>query len=177
MEHQEPKSKTAVKREYKSVQEFVRGLLEISDSQLKKLPLSDFIREEIDRARSMSKSALKRQIGFISKNMAEEPVEAAREKLAALKQPHAQANAHFHQLEAWRNQLIGGDDSVIETLVNQHQADRQRIRQLVRNAAQEAQRQQPPRASRQLFQYLRKITADLESGDSGSDAAPSTSSE
>ncbi|MGB5707226.1 MAG: ribosome biogenesis factor YjgA [Arenicellales bacterium] len=162
MDHQEPKSKSAIKREFKSLQEFVRTLVEIPDSQLKKLPLSNFITDEIVRARSMSKGALKRQIGYISKNMADEATDEARELLAALKQPQAKANAHFHQLEKWRDQLIGGDDAIVDTLVSQYQADRQKLRQLVRNSEQEAERQLAPRAARQLFQYLRKITSDQE---------------
>lgn len=119
----------------------------------------------------MSKGALKRQIGYISKNMADEAVDEARELLTALKQPQAKANAHFHQLEKWRDQLIGGDDAIVDTLVSQHQADRQKLRQLVRNAAQEAERQLSPRAARQLFQYLRKITSDQEEAQPPSDSA------
>jgi ribosome-associated protein len=171
LDHQEPKSKSAIKREFKSLQEFVRTLVEIPDSQLKKLPLSNFITGEIIRARSMSKGALKRQIGYISKNMADEATDEARELLAALKQPQAKANAHFHQLEKWRDQLIGGDDAIVDTLVSQYQADRQKLRQLVRNSEQEAERQLAPRAARQLFQYLRKITSEQEGTELTSDSA------
>ena len=77
----------------------MRQLINTPDGQLKKLPLSDYIREEIAQARTMSKSALKRQVGFISKRMADEPVEQAIQQLGSLQQPAAQANAHFHQLE------------------------------------------------------------------------------
>ncbi|MEJ2177995.1 MAG: ribosome biogenesis factor YjgA [Gammaproteobacteria bacterium] len=163
MQQQEPKSKSAVKREHKAVQDFVRALIDTSDNQLKKLPLSESVIAEIVRARSMSKSALKRQIGFIAKNMADEPVDDARAALASLKQPLALANAHFHKLESWRDRLIAGDQDVLETLVHQYHADRQKVRQLVRSAQREAERDQPPRSFRQLFQYLRTITIDLES--------------
>lgn len=141
----------------------MRALIDTSDNQLKKLPLSEFVVAEIVRARTMSKSALKRQVGFIAKNMAEEPVDDARAALASLKQPHARANAHFHKLETWRDQLIAGDQDVLEKLARQYHADRQKLRQLVRSAQREAERDQPPRSFRQLFQYLRTITSDLES--------------
>ena len=162
MEQQEPKSKSAVKREFKSLQEFVRTLIELPDSQLQKLGLSSFVTDEIARARTMSKSALKRQIGFITKNMIDEPVDQARATLAAMKQPLARANAHFHQLESWRDQLIDGNEEVIEILVHRYQADRQKIRQLVRNAVREADREQAPKSSRLLFRYLRTLTAEEE---------------
>lgn len=162
MEQQEPKSKSAVKREFKSLQEFVRTLIELPDSQLQKLGLSSFVTDEIIRARAMAKGALKRQIGYITKNMVDEPVDQARTILAAMKQPLAHANAHFHQLERWRDQLLDSDEDVIETLVHRYQADRQKIRQLVRGAAREAEREQAPKSSRLLFRYLRTITADEE---------------
>lgn len=177
MEQQEPKSKSAVKREHKAVQDFVRTLIDTSDNQLKKLPLSESVIAEIVRARRMSKSALKRQIGFIAKNMADEPVDDARSALASLKQPLAQANAHFHKLETWRDQLIAGDQDVLETLVHHYHVDRQKVRQLVRSAQREAERDQPPRSFRQLFQYLRTITTEHEPEQSEEDLAGPTPSD
>lgn len=171
MEDQEPKSKSAVKREFKSLQDFVRTLIELPDGQLKKLGLSSLVTDEIVRARTMSKGALKRQIGFITKNMIDEPVDQARTILAAMKQPLALANAHFHQLERWRDQLLSGDEEVIETLVHRYQADRQKIRQLVRSAARESEREQAPKSSRLLFRYLRTLTADEEESMFSSDAS------
>lgn len=156
------------------MQEFVRALIGTSDILLKKLPLSDFIIDEIVLARSMSKSALKRQIGFIAKHITDEPVDDARSALASLKQPHAQANAHFHKLETWRDQLIAGDQDVLEELASRYHADRQKIRQLVRSAQREAERDQPPRSFRQLFQYLRAITTDLNSDQSEKEVAGPT---
>ena len=136
----------------------MRQLINTPDGQLKKLPLSDYIREEIAEARTMSRSALKRQVGFISKRMADEPVEQAIRQLGSLQQPAAQANAHFHQLEKWREQLLAGDENVLEQLVQDYAADRQQLRQLVRNAQRELTRQQPPKTARAMFQYLRTLT-------------------
>ncbi len=160
MDDAEVKSKSQIKRELKALQDFVRRLVEISHNQLKQLPLSEPIIEEIVGARLMTKTALKRQIGYISKRITEEPVEQARELLDRLQKPDAQANARFHQLEHWREQLILDNPETVQHLVDHYQADRQYLRQLVRNAKREQQREAAPKSARILFQYLRKLTSD-----------------
>ncbi len=155
----ETKSKSQVKRELKVVQEFVRTLVGIADSQLKKLPLSDSILDEIVSARTMRKTALKRQISYISKRMSDEPVEEVINLLDSLQKPDALANAHFHQLESWREKLLLDDRETITLLVENYQADRQYLRQLIRNARRESEQNTAPKSSRALFQYLRKLTA------------------
>ncbi|HHJ81221.1 MAG TPA: DUF615 domain-containing protein, partial [Candidatus Tenderia electrophaga] len=42
--------------------------------------------------------------------------------------------------------------------LNQHpEADRQHLRQLMRSAKKESERNKPPRAARELFQYLKQL--------------------
>jgi len=41
--------------------------------------------------------------------------------------------------------------------VNEIEADRQQLRQLVRNANKESQQNKPPKASRLLFKYLKEL--------------------
>jgi len=105
----------------------------------------------------MKKSALQRQLRFISSIMHEEDVDAIQLQLRLLAQPIEQANDEFHQVEAWRDQLIAGDDDLLNTLVEDIQADRQQLRQLARNASKEADQNKPPKASRLLFKYLKEL--------------------
>jgi ribosome-associated protein len=159
MDVMDTKSKSQVKRERKDVQGFVRTLVGIADSQLKKLPLSEAIMDEIVSARAMTKTALKRQIGYISKRMSDEPVEEAMNLLDRLQKPDALANAHFHQLESWREQLLLDNQETTNLLVDKYQADRQHLRQLIRNVRREQAQNSAPKSARVLFQYLRKLTA------------------
>ena len=59
----------------------------------------------------------------------------------------------MHRIEALRDALLGdhGDDAMTELLAAHPAADRQHLRQLVRNAHEERKRNKPPRAFRELF--------------------------
>ena len=67
-------------------------------------------------------------------------------------------DAEFHMIETWRNDLINGKDAPIEEILEKFlEADRQRLRQLVRNARKELHEKKPPKSSRALFQYIKKL--------------------
>jgi len=153
-----PPSKSAIKKLFKLQQKFVRDLVNGPDGYLTRLGLSDSVVEEIRSARDLSKSALVRQVRFISRLMADEDLETARRKLEALQQPDAAANDKFHQLEAWRESLLDGDEQFQNQLVDEYAADRQQLRTLVRNARKERESGSQVRHYRLLFRYLRSLT-------------------
>ena len=69
--------------------------------------------------------------------------------------------AAFHRLEQWRDQLLAGDNAVLDTLLNEFDVvDFQYLRQLVRNAAKEKKNNKPPKSARLLFQYLKELQGD-----------------
>ena len=66
--------------------------------------------------------------------------------------------AALHRVEAWRERLIAdGDAALAELLAEYPHADRQHLRQLVRNASEERNRNKPPHAFRELFRELREL--------------------
>lgn len=156
----EPPSKSAVKRAFKAQQAFARTLVDTPEKFLTQLGLSETVMDEVRLARTLSKSALKRQIGFISKRMTDEDIAGAEQTLANLQQPDASANARFHELEQWRDELLNGDESQLIRLVDDFGADRQQLRTLVRNAQRERDSEQPPKSARLLFKYLRQLSED-----------------
>ena len=155
-------SKSELKRRHKALQSFVSDLVEAPESQIVRLGLPEDILEEIRSARKMTKSARNRQIGFVSKKMDREldydVIKQANQTFDAFKHPAAAANSHFHQLESWRESLVNGDTSLIDQLVDQFGADRQQLRRMIRDVIKQKESDQAPTASRQLFQYLRKIS-------------------
>lgn len=153
MQEDDKPSKSALKRAHKNTQAFVQELLDTPEGLLKQLPLSQFIVQEIRQARDMKMGARKRQVGYISKCMVDEPVVAARTQLQQLRQPAARANDIFHRIEAMRDALIQGNDTVLETLVKDHGADRRQLRSLV----SEARRDATPRSARKLFRMIRSL--------------------
>jgi len=68
-----------------------------------------------------------------------------------------QVQAH-HVLEQWRDRMIEEADTAIEAYLQENTgADRQHLRQLVRQAHKERDQNKPPKSARALFRYLRGI--------------------
>jgi ribosome-associated protein len=154
-------NKTQLKREMKVLHDLGVELTELAPSKFSEITLSERMYDAIFAAKKLKKSALQRQLRFISGIMPEEDVDLIQLQLRQLAQPIKQANDEFHQIEEWRDKLIAGDYNLIETIVAQFEnADRQYIRQLVRNANKESQQNKPPKSSRLLFKYLVSLKED-----------------
>ena len=94
-------------------------------------------------------------IGKMLRSRDEEPIRTALDKL---KNRHNQQVALFHKLEVLRDRLVEqGDDAVPEVLNLYPHADRQQLRAMIRNAQKEKATNKPPKAYRQIFQYLREL--------------------
>ena len=150
-------NKTQLKREMKMLHDLGRELVALAPSKLETITLSDRMTDAIVAARKMKKSALQRQLRYISGIMQEEAVDTIQKELKQLALPQQQAIEELHQLENWRDRLIEGDNDLINKLVDTHNAERQHLRQLVRNANKEAQQNKPPKAARLLFKYLKDL--------------------
>jgi ribosome-associated protein len=78
--------------------------------------------------------------------------------LHKLQQPHKDEVKAFHQLEQWRDQLLLGDQDLLNEMASKFENfDRQHIRQLIRNAKKEQEQNKPPKSARLLFKYLTEI--------------------
>ena len=65
----------------------------------------------------------------------------------------------FRELEQWRNGLVDGNDEFLEDMVKHFpDADLKRLRRLSLDARKEREENQPPKASRALFRYLRELS-------------------
>lgn len=151
-------NKTQLKLAIKELNKLAKELIALPDSSFKKVPLSDNMRHAIWDGRKFQKGALQRQLRRIVTMMQHEDVDAIHLELQRQKAPSKAQTAQMHQLEQWRDRLIGGDDKLLTELIDQFPViDRQHIRQLTRNAAQEAKREKPPKSARLLFKYLSEI--------------------
>lgn len=159
-EELEFKSKTQLKQEMADLRSLGIKLVDMGQAALDKLPLEDELKEAVMLARRINrkKDGFRRQLQFIGKvlrNMDLEPIEKG---LALIENRHQQANAHFHKLEKIRDTLVTEGDSAIQTLVNDYpQADRQQLRQWVRQAQKQQQQNKSPKAAREIFQYLKTL--------------------
>ena len=156
--YSERPNKTQLKREMKILHELGRKLVELAPSKFDEVTLSTRMYDAVFLAKRLKKAALQRQLRFISSIMSEEDVETIQTELKQLALPKQQEEEAFHEVEQWRDKLIAGDNDLINELVNQFaNADRQHLRQLVRNASKEAQQNKPPKSSRLLFKYLQEL--------------------
>ena len=104
------------------------------------------------------KGARKRLLKFITGQLNKIDVEPILEKLARMKNKSAHAVREHHIVERWRDRLVaGGNDVLTEFLNEQPDADRQQLRQLLRNIKKEAESSTPPKSSRLLYRYLKAL--------------------
>ncbi len=150
-------NKTELKRDMKAAHDLGRALVELAPSRFDDVTLSTRMYDAVFMAKKLKKAALQRQLRFISGIMSEEDVETIQLQLRQIAMPQQQETEAFHELEEWRDKLITGDDDLMNELVGALNADRQHLRQLVRNASKEAQQNKPPKSSRLLFKYLKEL--------------------
>lgn len=154
---EESKSKSQKKRDADALQKVGVQLIALSMTKLDLLPLSDPLKKAIVDAKSLrSNGAIRRQAQLIGKLMRSDNSE---EILAAYQQLLAEESAQtaaFHELEQWRERLIHEGKDALTAFINAyHPQDVQQLRQLIKKAVDEHQRQQHTGASKALFRYLR----------------------
>jgi ribosome-associated protein len=137
-------------------------LAELSPVQLAKLPVPEALLPHIAEARRITAHvARKRQVAFLAKQMRREEdavLDAIRDALDAGGEAGRREAALLHRAEAWRERLVVEGDVALAELLDAHPgADRQSLRQLARNAADERARDKPPRAYRELFRAIRVL--------------------
>ncbi|WP_461519058.1 ribosome biogenesis factor YjgA [Porticoccus sp.] len=157
-EEEEPKSKSAVKREMTALQKLGEELVNLSPAKLAKIPMPEQLAEAVMLARRLkNREGKRRQLQYIGKIMRVIDSEAIQQALESFHHDSLAFRQHFHRLENWRDRLISeGDRAMEDLLVDMPELDRQHLRQLIRQAQKEASQNKPPAAARKLFQYLRE---------------------
>jgi ribosome-associated protein len=145
-------------------------LVALSEAQLAKLPIPEDLLPHIrDAKRITSHVAHKRQLAFLAKQMRredDEALDAIRDALDAGGDAARRETAALHRVETWRERLLADGDAALAELLAEHPAaDRQHLRQLVRNAIDERNRNKPPHAFRELFRELRELLLHGGEGD------------
>lgn len=153
-------SKSARKRDMHALQALGTRLTELSDAQLRSMPIDDEkLKEAVDLARRIkSRSALRRQLQYIGKLMRSIDPAPIEEAFARIDGKHEEDKARFHRLETLRDSLLQqGDAGMDAVLAVYPHADRQPLRQLLRQHSAEQKNNKPATAARKLFRYLREL--------------------
>lgn len=152
-------NKTQIKKDMAALFALSEEMSELSVTQLKYLELPENIHKAVVEVSGMPhKGARKRLLKFITGQLHKIEVEPVLEKLARMKSKSAHAVREHHMVEHWRDRLIaGGNEALTELLDEQPHADRQQLRQLLRNVQKEAETAKPPKSSRLLYRYLKDL--------------------
>ncbi|GAB3027444.1 ribosome biogenesis factor YjgA [Bowmanella dokdonensis] len=152
------KSRTQLKNESHDLQKLGEKLVDLGPAALAKIPMDQELKDAVVLARRINrkKEGFRRQLQFIGKLMRNRDVEPIQQALDLLENKHQQATAKFHKLEKLRDELVAKGDPVIDRLVEQYPAiERQKLRQLHRQAQKEQTQNKPPKSAREIFQYLK----------------------
>ena len=155
----EKPSKSARKREIEAMQHLADQMATLSNTELQRLGVDERLREAIGLVRPMQASgARKRQLKHCVKFMDMQALAEVRAYLDDRRSQQVQLNRQFHEIERWRDRLIDEGDSGLKILFETYgEIDRQRVRQLSRDAAREKETGKPAGAGRRLFRYLREF--------------------
>lgn len=152
-------NKTQIKKDMAALFAVSEEMSELSAGQLKLLELPEVIHKAVVEVSGMAhKGARKRLLKFIAGQLHKIDATPILEKLARIQNKSAHAVREHHIVERWRDRLISeGNDALTELLDEQPHADRQLLRQLLRNAQKEAELGKPPKSSRLLYRRLKEL--------------------
>lgn len=164
-------SRSQNRREALEILALGEQLSKLTDGQLARLPIPEALLPHIRECRRITAHiAHKRQLAFLAKQMRREDdatLEAIRDALNVNGEAGRREVAAMHRVEAWRERLLADGDAALATLLDEYpEADRQRLRQLVRNTLEERKRNKPPHSFRELYRELRSLVLGAnEAGD------------
>lgn len=154
-------SKSEIKRDAEALKKLGEKLVDLTKTNLEKMPLDESLRDAVELAQRLQKEARRRQIQYIGKLLRAIDPEPIQEALDKLENKHQQQQAMLHKLELLRDELVEkGDNTLTELLVDYPQADRQYLRNLIRSAQKEREQNKPPKAYREIFQYLKELVLE-----------------
>lgn len=156
------KTRSQIKQEIEELQKIGEQLVKLRPEQIAQIDMPEALREAVLFAQTITaREALRRQLQYIGRLMREIDPAPIQQALKHKDQFHVIGMQTFHQLEQWRDELINGNESLIQELCQRFPAaNAQRLRQFVRNARKEQAQNKPVKSSRVLFRYLRELSGE-----------------
>lgn len=152
-------SRGQLKREAQARQELGERLCGLNEKQLAQFDLDDILLEAIRLFKRITKGeARRRQLQYIGRLMGAVDVEAVRRGVHEIDHSRRADTDRFQECERWRDRIVAEEDPAINEFVAAFPtADRQRLRQLARNARREADMGKPPASARLIFAMVRDL--------------------
>ena len=151
-------SKSEIKRDAEDLKQLGEKLVNLTKTNLTKVPLDDSLLDAIELAQRLQKEARRRQLQYIGKLLRGIDADPIREALDKIENKHNQQQAMLHKLERLRDELVENGDSTLTDLLNDYpSADRQQLRNLIRAAQKEKAQNKPSKAYREIYQVLKDL--------------------
>lgn len=152
-------SKTQVKNEMLALQKIGEALVALAPSQLDQIALPDNLLHAIREMHKLKTHESRRRhmqyIGKLMRHVDIEPIQAALKKIQMNREKNT---AQFHQIEQWRDRLIAEGDAALQAFIDLYpQADRQKFRQLMRQAKQDRENAKDTGNEKALFRLIREL--------------------
>ena len=131
----------------------------MSKHQRSRLPLSDDLKDAMVLADKITNKheALRRHIRHTAKILLETDLQPIHQAMEVMANKHQQETAKFVRLEALRDDLITQGNTAVESLIEDFpDIERQKIKQLIRNAAKEKKAEKLGKHYKNLFTYLKE---------------------
>jgi len=152
-------SKSEIKREVQEMHKLGTQLASLSPKAREKVPLDPILEEAMVLADKLSKKkeSYRRHLNYIAKQLRlAENLDEIKLAMDIIGNKNQQASVVLNKLEYLRDQLITGGDKKVNELIEEYDnLDRQKLRQLVRQAKKELEQEKPAKGYQDLFQYLK----------------------
>ncbi|RZZ82768.1 DUF615 domain-containing protein [Pseudoxanthomonas winnipegensis] len=162
-------SRTQQRQDALEVRALAEQLVALPAARLAQLPMSEELADHVrDTQKVTSHIAHKRQLQYLAKQMRKEDdatLEAIRDALDAGGDAARRETGLMHQAESWRERLLDDPDALTQLVDAFPDADRQRLRQLVRNVAEERKKNKPPASYRELYREIRGLIDAADAND------------
>jgi len=161
-EYEQRPSKTQRKKDSHALQALGEQLVELGPERLRSFALPEDLGNAIaELHRTRSHEGRRRQLQWIGKLMRaldDDAVARLRADFDSVTMQSREDTARFHGLERWRERLLADDGAITEWVSEHPDCEVQALRNLIRAARKEQAQARPPRAFRELFQYLKTAT-------------------
>lgn len=156
---EEGPSRSELKRQMLALQALGERLLVLKEAQWESLGFSETMLEALrESKRIKSHNAMRRHVRRLGKLLSKEDITKVEQLFQHTDNQAREERQRFHRLEQWRDRLVQGDENTLSNLLDIcPKADRQRLRQLIRNSKKELELSKPPASQRKLFKYLREL--------------------
>ncbi len=145
------------RQESDALAELARVLVDLTPSRLADVPLPDEVRKEIEVCRGFRKGPRIRQLRRISQMLRRLDVDEVREATDDAANKRRRRAERERIYEHWRERLCAEGDEALAELVEQHPSvDRQRLRQLLRQAGRDPESPKAKRARRDVLRVVRE---------------------